>query len=144
MVSVSFSKNASQTSRFAFRRRVFVILLLLILYLDFTQSTESIHVTSADVKVIFNPKISLASASTLCVKIAWKVSLHSMQGHFSEPQSTDKLEHWYVRHNDVYCLHPWATYFNLYTGHLQALLYMWVHKKLCTVGSHRVSKFKAY
>jgi len=38
--------------------------------------------------------------------------------------STNKLEHWYVRHNNVYCLHLWATCFNLYTGHLQALLYM--------------------
>ena len=37
---------------------------------------------------------------------------------------TNKLEHWYVRHNNVYCLHPWATCFDLYTGHLQALLYM--------------------
>ena len=37
--------------------------------------------------------------------------------------STNKLEHWYVRRNNVYCLHPWATCFNLYTGHLQALLY---------------------
>jgi len=43
-----------------------------------------------------------------------------------------KLEHWYIRHNNVYCLHLWATRFNLHTGHLQALLYMWVHKKLCT------------
>jgi len=51
---------------------------------------------------------------------------------------TNKLEHWYVRHNNVYCLLPWVTCFNLYTGHLQALLYMWVHKKLCMVGSHRV------
>jgi len=42
--------------------------------------------------------------------------------------STNKLEHWYIRHNKVYCLHPWATCFNLYTGHLQALLYMSVHK----------------
>jgi hypothetical protein len=41
--------------------------------------------------------------------------------------STNKLEYWYVRHN-IYCLHLWATCFNLYTGHLQALLYMWVHK----------------
>jgi len=23
--------------------------------------------------------------------------------------STNKLEHWYVRHNNVYCLHLWAT-----------------------------------
>ena len=38
--------------------------------------------------------------------------------------STNKLEHWCVRHNNVYCLHLWATYFNLYTGHLQALLYL--------------------
>jgi hypothetical protein len=37
-----------------------------------------------------------------------------------------------------YCLHLWATCFNLYTRHLQALLYKQVHKKLCTVGSHRV------
>jgi len=58
--------------------------------------------------------------------------------------STNKLGHWYVRHNNVYCLHPWATCFNLYTGHLQALLYMWVHKKLCTVGYHRVNSFKAH
>jgi len=58
--------------------------------------------------------------------------------------STNKLEHWYARHNNVYCLHLWATCFNLYTGHLQALLYMRVHKKLCTVGSHRVNKFKAH
>jgi len=36
----------------------------------------------------------------------------------------NKLEHWYVRHNNVYSLHLWATYFNQYTGHLQALLYM--------------------
>ena len=55
--------------------------------------------------------------------------------------STNKLEHWYVRHNNVYCLHLWATCFNLYTGHLHALLYTRVHKKLCTVGSHRVNKF---
>ena len=34
--------------------------------------------------------------------------------------STNKLEQWYVRHNNVYCLHPRATCFNLYTGHLQA------------------------
>jgi hypothetical protein len=33
--------------------------------------------------------------------------------------STNKLEQWYVRHNNVYCLHLWATCFNLYTGHLQ-------------------------
>ena len=51
--------------------------------------------------------------------------------------STNKLEHWYVRHNNVYCLHPWATCFNLYTGHVQALLYMRVHKKLRTMGSQR-------
>jgi len=38
--------------------------------------------------------------------------------------STNKLEQWYVRHSNVYCLHPWATCFNLYTGHLQAHLYM--------------------
>jgi len=38
--------------------------------------------------------------------------------------STNKVEHWYVRHNNVYCLHLWATCFNLYTGHLQALMYM--------------------
>ena len=38
--------------------------------------------------------------------------------------STNILEHWYVRHNNVYCLHLWATCFNLYTGHLQALLYV--------------------
>jgi hypothetical protein len=38
--------------------------------------------------------------------------------------STNKLEHWYLRHNNVYCLHLWATCFNLHTGHLQALLYM--------------------
>ena len=49
-----------------------------------------------------------------------------------------KLEHRYVRHKNDYYLHPWATCFNLYTGHIQALLYMWVRKKLCTVGSHRV------
>jgi AraC-like DNA-binding protein len=42
--------------------------------------------------------------------------------------STNKLEQWYVRHNNVYCLHLWATCFNIYTSHLQALLYMWVHK----------------
>ena len=35
--------------------------------------------------------------------------------------STNKLEHWYVRHKNVYCLHLRATCFNLYTGHLQAL-----------------------
>jgi len=29
--------------------------------------------------------------------------------------STNKTEHWYVRHNNVYCLHLWATCFNLYT-----------------------------
>jgi len=57
--------------------------------------------------------------------------------------STNKLEHWYFRQNNVY-LHSWATCFNLYTGHLQALLYMWVHKELCTVGSHLVNKFKAH
>ena len=57
--------------------------------------------------------------------------------------STNKLEDWYIRHN-VYCLHPWATCFNLYTGHLQALLYMCVHKKPCMVGSHRVNKFKEH
>jgi len=22
--------------------------------------------------------------------------------------STNKLEHWYIRHNNVYCLHLWA------------------------------------
>jgi len=38
--------------------------------------------------------------------------------------STNKLEYWYVRHNNVYFLYLWATCFNLYTGHLQALLYM--------------------
>jgi len=38
--------------------------------------------------------------------------------------STNELEHWYVRLYNVYCLQPWATCFNLYTGHLQALLYM--------------------
>jgi hypothetical protein len=38
--------------------------------------------------------------------------------------STNKLEHWYVRHSNVYCLHMWAISFNLYTGHLQALVYM--------------------
>jgi len=38
--------------------------------------------------------------------------------------NTNKLEHWYVRHNNVYCLHLWATCFDLNTGHLQALLYM--------------------
>ena len=38
--------------------------------------------------------------------------------------STNKLEHWYVRHKNVYCLHLRATCFNLYTGHLQALLQM--------------------
>ena len=37
--------------------------------------------------------------------------------------STNKLVHWYVRHNNVYRLHLWATCFKLYTGHLQALLY---------------------
>ena len=37
--------------------------------------------------------------------------------------STNNLEHWYIRHNNVYCLHLWATCFNLYTGHLQALFY---------------------
>ena len=42
--------------------------------------------------------------------------------------STNKLENLYVGHNNVYCLHLWATCFNLYTGRLQALLYMWVHK----------------
>ena len=26
---------------------------------------------------------------------------------------TNKLEHWYVRHNNFYCLHLWATRFNL-------------------------------
>ena len=31
---------------------------------------------------------------------------------------TNKLEHWYVRHNNIYSLHPWATCFNLYTGHM--------------------------
>ena len=40
--------------------------------------------------------------------------------------STNKLEHWYFRHNNVY-LHSWATCFDLYTGHLQALLYIRVH-----------------
>ena len=37
---------------------------------------------------------------------------------------SNKLEHWYVRHNNVYYLHLWATCFNLYKGHLEALLYM--------------------
>jgi len=38
--------------------------------------------------------------------------------------STNKLEHWYARHNNVYCLHLWTTCFNLCIGHLQALLCM--------------------
>jgi len=38
--------------------------------------------------------------------------------------STNKLERWYVMHNSVYCLHLRASCFNLYTDHLQALLYM--------------------
>ena len=38
--------------------------------------------------------------------------------------STNKLEQWYVRQNNFYCLRLWATCFNIYTGHLQALLYM--------------------
>ena len=42
----------------------------------------------------------------------------------AQEKGRNKLEYWYVRHKNVYCLHPWATCFNLYTGHLQALLYM--------------------
>ena len=38
--------------------------------------------------------------------------------------SSNQLKHWYVRHNNLYCFHLWATCFNLYTGYLQALLYM--------------------
>ena len=37
---------------------------------------------------------------------------------------TNKLEHCNIS-NNVYFLHLWATCFNLYTGHLQALLNMW-------------------
>ena len=44
--------------------------------------------------------------------------------------STNKVEHWYVRHNNVYCFKSWATCFDLYTGHLQALLYRCVHSQL--------------
>jgi hypothetical protein len=40
--------------------------------------------------------------------------------HVEHLIKVNKLENW---HN-VYCLHLWATCFNLYTGHLQALLYM--------------------
>ena len=38
--------------------------------------------------------------------------------------NTNKLEDWYVRYNNVCCSHLWATCFNLYTGHFQALLYI--------------------
>jgi len=70
--------------------------------------------------VSYNPKLGLIQERYLV-----KCVLHFLMEYITMClDSTNKLEHWYVRHNTVYCLHPWATCFNLYTGHLQALLYM--------------------
>jgi len=44
--------------------------------------------------------------------------------------SINKVEHWYVRHKNVYCFQPWAICFNLYTGHLPPP----VHGLTCTGG----------
>jgi hypothetical protein len=42
--------------------------------------------------------------------------------------STNEIEHWFVKHTKFYCLYAWALLFftcsNLYTGHFQGLLYM--------------------
>jgi hypothetical protein len=61
----------------------------------------------------------------------WGLTGILMCKHVNTIENLCKLEHWYVKHNNFYCLHLWATCFNLYTCHLQDLFYMWVLKMTC-------------
>ena len=84
----------------------------------------SVHHTSPD--TVCNVEINRHPVSS---KMGCSKYLNNLMEYITMClDSTNKLEKQYVRHKNVYCLHLWATCFNLYTGHLQTLLYMCVYK----------------
>ena len=77
-------------------------------------------------QISLNPRWRLWNKWPLQLPLVATLSSDLMEYITKCLDSTNKSEHWYVMHNNVCCLYLWATCFDLYTGDLQALLYIWV------------------